>query len=39
MELQVSGEHEETLRMEMRRFGTRYTVDLLVEWVQISDTQ
>ena len=26
MEWQVNREHEETLRMEMRKFGTRYTV-------------
>ena len=39
MELQVNRGHEEILRMEMRKSGTRYTVDMLVEWVQLSDPQ
>jgi len=39
MERQVKREHEETLRIEMRKFGTRHTVDLLVEGVQLTDPQ
>jgi hypothetical protein len=39
MELQVNRDHEETLQMEMRKFGTRHTVDLLVEFEQLSDPQ
>jgi len=39
MELQVNREHEETLRMKMRKFGTRFSVDMLVEGVQLSDPQ